>query len=573
MPELNVLVSVFFALVGMFVGLALFKVGQSSMPPKVVAAANEEAMRIAKAAKQAADQELSEAKAEAAKVLDAARVTERLHEEAKAKHEEASRALMVAKREAEALRKEADIEAKAAALATLEAANEKAAKTAADIERIAAEREERAARRDELLRAKEQDIGERESSLAKKDAALRAKEAETEEQRTVALKLVSEQRAKLEAIAGVSGEEVRKKLIEEFFEEARRASMRESKQIEDLAREEAEKRAKRIIGLAIQRYAGEYVQERAVTSVHLPTDEMKGRIIGREGRNIRALQEACGVDFIVDDTPETIVISGFDPVRREVAKVALEKLIQDGRIHPTRIEEVVGIAQAEVESSINDAAEHALVELGLTRPHSDIVQLLGKLRYRYSYAQNVLKHSIECGYLCGLMAAELGQDEKLAKRAGLLHDIGKAVSHEQEGGHAVIGGQLARKLGEDPIVVNGIACHHDDEPAISIIGNLVTAADALSSARPGARREKLEGYVKRLADLEAISSRFVGVERSYAIQAGREVRVMVEPSEVSDAEAVLLARAISKKIEEELTYPGQIRVTIVRETRAVDYAK
>jgi ribonuclease Y len=566
MPELNVLVSVFFALVGMFVGLALFKVGQSSMPPKVVAAANEEAMRIAKAAKQAADEELAEAKAKASRMLEAAKVTERLHEEAKAKHEEASRALALAKREAEALRKEAEIEAKAAALATLEAAKEKAAKTAAELE-------ERAARRDELARAKEEDIGARESSLAKKDLALRAKEAETEEQRTLAAKLVSEQRAKLEAIAGVSGEEVRKKLIEEFFEEARRASMRESKQIEDLAREEAEKRAKRIIGLAIQRYAGDYVQERAVTSVHLPTDEMKGRIIGREGRNIRALQEACGVDFIVDDTPETIVISGFDPVRREVAKVALEKLIQDGRIHPTRIEEVVGVAQAEVESSINDAAEHALVELGLTRPHGDIVQLLGKLRYRYSYAQNVLKHSIECGYLCGLMAAELGQDEKLAKRAGLLHDIGKAVSHEQEGGHAVIGAQLARKLGEDPIVVNGIACHHDDEPAIGIIGNLVTAADALSSARPGARREKLEGYVKRLADLEAISSRFVGVERSYAIQAGREVRVMVEPSEVSDAEAVLLAHAISKKIEEELTYPGQIRVTIVRETRAVDYAK
>jgi ribonuclease Y len=571
--DLNVAVSVFFALVGMFVGLILFKVGQRTIPPEVTERANEAAARITDAAKREAEAEIERARAEAATLLEAGKAAALLAEEAREKQAEAARTLQGAKREAETLRKEAELDAKQQVLTALDEAKGVAARTAAEVERVASAREERAARRDELSREKERDLVEREAEIARRAALTKAKEAEIEERRGEAVKLVSEQRAKLEAIAGVSGEQVRRELIEEFLDEARRAAAKESKAIEDLAREEAEKRAKRVVGLAIQRYAGDYVQERAVTSIHLPNDEMKGRIIGREGRNIRALQEACGVDFIVDDTPETIVISGFDPVRREVARLTLDKLIQDGRIHPARIEEVVLMAQAEVERSVAEAGEQALVELGLSRVHPELLQLLGKLKYRYSYAQNVLKHSLECGFLAGLMASELGQDEKVAKRAALLHDIGKAVSHEQEGGHAMIGGQYARKFGEDAIVANGIACHHDDEPAISIIGNLVTAADALSSARPGARREKLEGYVKRLTDLEAISKRFVGVERSYAIQAGREVRVMVEPSEVSDAEAALLAREISKKIEEELTYPGQIRVTIVRETRAVDYAK
>jgi ribonuclease Y len=502
-----------------------------------------------------------------------AKETTRLAYETKAEREEAARALAEARREADAVRRAAEVEAKAAALAVLEEAKAEGAKAAALAMAAATVRDDAAARRDELVRAKEQDLTERETELLRKAATIRAKEAETDERREEAARLVSEQRAKLEAIAGVSGEQVRRELIEEFFDEARRAAAKESKAIEDLAREEADKRAKRIIGLAIQRYGGEYVQERAVTSIHLPSDEMKGRIIGREGRNIRALQEACGVDFIVDDTPETVVISGFDPVRREVARLSIEKLIQDGRIHPTRIEEVVLKAQAEVERQMTESAEQALVELGLTRLHPELLSLLGKLKYRYSYAQNVLKHSRECGFLCGLMASELGQDEKLARRAALLHDIGKAVSHEQEGGHATIGGEYARRFGEDPVVVNGIACHHDDVPSLGVIGNLVAAADALSGARPGARRENLEGYVKRLHDLEAISQRFAGVERSYAIQAGREVRVMVDPSQVSDAEAALLAREISKKIENELSYPGHVRVTIVRETRAVDYAK
>jgi len=449
-------------------------------------------------------------------------------------------------------------------------AKEEAAKDAREIEELAAVR---AARREEILREKDAHAAAKEEELAKREAAAKERAAETDALGVLAAKLVSDQRAKLEAIAGVSGEQVRRELIEEFLDEARRASQREGKAIEDLAREEADKRAKRIIGIAIQRYAGDHVQERAVTSVHLPNDDLKGRIIGREGRNIRALQEACGVDFIVDDTPETIVISGFDPERREVARFALEKLIQDGRIHQTRIEEVVLAGRAELERIMTEAGEQAMVDLGVTRVDPELVKTLGRLKFRYSYAQNVLKHSIEVSYLAGLMAAELGQNEVIARRAGLLHDIGKAASHEQDGGHAQAGAQLARKLGEEPLVVSAIASHHEDEPPATILANLVIAADLLSASRPGARREMLESYVKRLADLENLSKSFPGVARSFAIQAGREVRVMVEPTEVSDADAALLAREISKRIEEELSYPGQIRVTVVRETRAVGYAK
>lgn len=478
-----------------------------------------------------------------------------------------------ARRDADTAKKEATVLAKEAAIKAVDAMKEEARREATEADRQAALRVERAAQREKTALEKEELVARKEEEIAKREQALRSAEEGVRTTQDQVVKLVSDRRARLEALSGMSGEEARKRLMEDLLDGVRRDSAREAKAIEDLARDEADKKAKRIIGLAIQRFAGDQVQERAVTSIHLPNDDMKGRIIGREGRNIRALQEMCGVDFIVDDTPETIVISGFDPVRREVARLAVESLIKDGRIHPTRIEEAVGQAQEEVDRLIAEAAEQACVELGVTRVHPEITRLLGQLRYRYSYAQNVLKHSLECGYLCGMMAAELGQNEKLARRAGLLHDIGKAVSHEQEGGHAVIGGQIARKFGEDAIVVNGIACHHNDEPAISVIGNLVTASDALSGARPGARREMLEGYVKRLHDLEAISSRFAGVERAFAIQAGREIRVIVEPSEVSDAEAALLAREISKRIEDELSYPGQIRVTVVRETRAVDYAK
>jgi ribonuclease Y len=442
-----------------------------------------------------------------------------------------------------------------------------------DLEVRLGEREGSLFAREKQMADRERQLGDREGTLDRRERDLAARVDAIRSDESRAVTLVNERKAKLEAVAGLSGEDARRLVIEEIHEGARREAAREAKRIEDVAREEAEKKAKRVIGLAIQRYAGDHVQERAATAVHLPSDELKGRIIGREGRNIRALQEACGVDFIVDDTPETIVVSAFDPVRREVARVALERLVQDGRIHPSRIEEVVDKARHDVERGMDEAARAVLDELQVSRVHPEIAKLLGRLRHRYSYAQNVLRHSVECAHLTAMMAGELGLNEKQARRAGLLHDIGKAVSHEQEGGHAVIGGALARKFGEDATVANAIACHHDDEPAISVIGHLVTAADALSGARPGARREALESYVNRLHDLEAIAARFMGVERSFAIQAGREVRVLVEPGEVTDAEAALLAREISRSIEEELTYPGQVRVTVVRETRAVDYAK
>ncbi len=489
------------------------------------------------------------------RVMALARDVERLGAglEARVREHEALRDRVAAERDADRLRIEREVEERHAARAH--------------------EVESRAVAREGSLVGREKSLAEREAAFERRERELSARSEEVYRASTAAAVLVDERRAKLEAVAGLSGEEARRFVIDEIQEGARRDAAREAKRIEEQVREEAEKRAKRVIGIAIQRYAGEHVQERAATAVHLPSDELKGRIIGREGRNIRALQEACGADFIVDDTPETIVVSAFDPIRREVARLSLERLVQDGRIHPSRIEEVVEKARHDVERGMDDAARAVLDELHLSKVHPEISKLLGRLRHRYSYAQNVLRHSVECAHLTALMAGELGLDAKQALRAGLLHDIGKAVSHEQEGGHAVIGGALARKYGEDPVVANAIACHHDDEPAISVIGHLVTAADALSGARPGARREALESYVKRLHDLEAIAARFMGVERSFAIQAGREVRVMVEPGEVTDAEAALLAREISRSIEEELTYPGQVRVTVVRETRAVDYAK
>jgi ribonucrease Y len=305
----------------------------------------------------------------------------------------------------------------------------------------------------------------------------------------------------------------------------------------------------------------------------LPNDELKGRIIGREGRNIRALEAATGIDLIVDDTPETVVISGFDPVRREVARLSLERLIQDGRIHPSRIEEIVSKARNDVNKAVKDAGEQAILELGLARVHPEIVKMLGRLKFRYSYAQNVLRHSVECGFIAGMMAAELGLNQRKARRAGLLHDLGKAMTHEIEGSHAVIGAQFAKKHKEEPLIVNAIASHHEDEPAGSVIAHLVAAADALSGARPGARREMLESYVKRLESLEGICKSFEGVSESYAIQAGREVRVLVQNETISDNDAVMLSKDIAARIESELTYPGQIQVTVIRETRAVATAK
>jgi ribonuclease Y len=524
---------------------------------------------------------LDRAEAEAEKILQAARQQASRERDASLVDAEASLKTLQAQlkgaeaqiKGAEAQRKAAELEAKETLLKAREAGEAEAQRASESALRRVKDQEDRAAKREQVIREKEDLLSSRELDLTRREKALVAREQLAQTHETTAAQLVEQQKTRLEQIAGMSGEQAREQLVEQYKDEARHAAANDAKHIEDAAREEAEKRAKRIIGIAVQRFAGEHSQERAVTSVALPNDELKGRIIGREGRNIRALQEATGVDFIVDDTPETIVVSSFDPIRREVARIALEKLIVDGRIHPTRIEEVVGKAQEEVDRACREAAEQAMMELGVTRLNPEIVKVLGRLRYRYSYAQNVLRHCVETGFLAGLMAGELGLNVRQARRAGLLHDLGKAVSHEQEGAHAVVGAQMLRKFGEDEIVANAVASHHDDEPCKTVIGHLVAAADTLSGARPGARREILETYVRRLEDLERISAGFKGVEKAYAIQAGREIRVLVEPAEVSDAESALLAREIAKKIEDSLSYPGQIRVTVVRETRAIEYAR
>jgi ribonuclease Y len=358
-----------------------------------------------------------------------------------------------------------------------------------------------------------------------------------------------------------------------MIDEARHEAAKRIKQIEDEARAEAEKKAVEIIAQAVQRYAGDYATERTVSVVNLPGEEMKGRIIGREGRNIRAIEAVTGVDLIIDDTPEAVIISSFDPVRREVARQTLTRLIADGRIHPARIEEVVERVQTEIEQGIKEAGEKAIFDLDLHGMHPELIRLVGKLKYRTSYTQNIYEHSIEVAFICGMMAAELNLPLKPARRAGLLHDIGKAVDHEVEGSHAAIGADLARRYGETPEIVHAIEAHHGEVECTQVLDVLVQAADALSGARPGARKEMLDAYIKRLEALEAIGNAFNGVENTYAIQAGREVRVMVKNEQVNDEEAVMLSQDIARRIERELTYPGQIKVTVIRETRAVGYAK
>ena len=384
---------------------------------------------------------------------------------------------------------------------------------------------------------------------------------------------VKEAQRKLETLTGITTEEAKRLQIEMIVNEAKHESARKIKQIEEEAKEESDKRAKYIISTAIQRYSGEYVVERTVSSVNLPTDEMKGRIIGREGRNIRAIEAATGVDLIIDDTPETVVISGFDPIKREVARLSIEKLISDGRIHPGRIEEIVEKVKKDLEKEVKDHGEQAMFETGVQGVHPEILKLIGSLKYRTSYSQNQYVHSLEVSFLSGAIAGELGVDVKLAKRAGLLHDIGKAIDHSIEGSHAQIGADFAKKFGERPEIIHAIRAHHEEEKPETVLDFIVQAADALSSARPGARREMLESYIKRVEDLEKISYSFSGVEKAFAIQAGREVRVMVKSEEISDENAIVLSRDIAKKIEEDLSYPGQIRVTVIRETRAVGVAK
>ncbi len=385
--------------------------------------------------------------------------------------------------------------------------------------------------------------------------------------------LIGKKRYELEKLSGISQDEAKVMLMESLESEARMDAAKRLARIENEMKMQADRKGKNILALAISRYAGDYVADKTVSMVPLPNDEMKGRIIGREGRNIRAIEAATGIDIIIDDTPEAVILSGFNPVRREVARLALLQLINDGRIHPARIEEVVGKVSKELEIVMREAGEQATFDVGSHGVHVELINLLGRLKYRTSYGQNVLQHSLEVAFLCGIMAAELGIDVKMAKRAGLLHDIGKAVDHEVEGSHAIIGRDLAKKYGEPEEVVYAIGAHHEDQPPQSVLDILVQSADALSGARPGARKEMLQSYVKRLEDLEAIATGFDGVEKSYAIQAGRDLRIIVDSQKVKDGEATLLSQDIAKAIEEQLTYPGQIRVTVIRETRAVQYAK
>jgi len=485
---------------------------------------------------------------------------------------EAEKIRTAAKAEVDAIKQAADVEGKEAARKRKAELDEELKGRKAEL----AKREEALGQKEREIERTRKDAERRAGELEKKEKSVdgRIKQADAAVEKAEASQ--AEARKKLEQVAGLSEEQARKKLEEEVRAQALASAAVEIKRIEDDAAKEAAARAKTIVATAIQRFASEFVHERTVAVVPLPSDDLKGRLIGREGRNIRALEAATGIDMIIDDTAEAITISCFNPVRREVARLAISALVADGRIHPTRIEECVRKAEKEVDKVCKEAGEQAVFDLGLHRVHPELVKNLGRLKFRQSYAQNVLLHSIEVGYLAGLIAAELGANVKLARRAGLLHDIGKAVDHEQEGPHAEVGAQLARKHGESPKVCQAIAAHHGDENGPrpeALLDHIVAAANALSAARPGARREQLASYIKRLDDLEAICKRFTGVERAYALQAGREIRVMVMNDQVDDSQAIVMSKEIARAIETEATYPGQVRVVVVRETRASDYAR
>jgi len=483
--------------------------------------------------------------------------------------EAAKKVFADAKKEAENLKKEARLQAK-----------EDLYKSKAEFEKESRNKkyemqkmEKRLSQKEENLEKKVNLLDQKDISVAKREKALEPQEKRVKEMEEKYTSALAEQKNLLEKISGMTSSEAKKLLMQNIENEAKLDSARTVRRIEEETKENADKISRNIIAMAIQRYSADYVAEKTVSLVNLPNDEMKGRIIGREGRNIRAIEQLTGVDLIIDDTPEAILISSFDSIKREVARISLEKLITDGRIHPARIEEIVEKVKQEVESTLKEAGERVTFDVGIHKINPEIVRLLGRLKYRTSYDQNVQQHSLEVSYLCGMMASELGINVKTAKRAGLLHDIGKAVDHEVEGSHALIGSDLAKKYGENEDIVHAISAHHDDIKPQTVMAVLVQAADALSAARPGARREMLMTYVKHLKDLENIANSFHGVSKSYAVQAGREVRVIVESKAISDDASVVMSQDIARKVEEALTYPGQIKVTVIRETRSIEYAK
>lgn len=474
-----------------------------------------------------------------------------------------------AKNKAKNLEKEAELKAKDMELQSKSKLDEEAKEQRREMqqwEKRLIQKEEHLEKKVELMDRKEDEQNRRERNLVVREKAVEALERKYET-------LVEDWRVKLEKLAGMTAQEAKRKLMESMQEDAERDFAKKLKEIEDRFKEESDRKAKDIIATSIQRMAADFVAENTVTVVQLPNEEMKGRIIGREGRNIRALESITGVDLIVDDTPEAVIISAHNPVRREVARISLEKLVADGRIHPARIEEIVQKVEKEVQESIVKAGEQAAFDVGIHGLNQELIELMGKLKYRTSYGQNVLQHSIEVAWMSGIMASELGLNVKKAKRAGLLHDIGKAVDHEVEGSHALIGVELLKKHGEAEEIMKSVAAHHDEVPHESPLSVIIQAADALSSARPGARRKMLESYIKRVEDLERIATSFEGVEMCYAIQAGREIRIIVEATKIPDDESALLAQKVAKKIEEEMVYPGQIKVVVIRESRTTAYAK